>query len=378
MTAGTFASVGSLAVTSIVVREVAQRPHAVGRTLSAAFLLVCASTIGVTVLGLVLIRFAGFSSLWASWGDAPWALLLGSITLIACAQAISAVSMSALTGGQAFKSWTAISLGKALLIGTVTVSFATTQSVPIIFGMITIAEIVGCFAAIGLARRLGSSESVKGRSRNVRRIFSDVKDLLRESIGPGIAGQSIAVASWFALTLLLDVAGTEVLGSFIIAVRIVFGASFIPMSVVDANLGQLHLNAIQVQEPKQVKPLLTRSFFVAVATTLVLIVSAPTISLIGTDYGPAITTIRILALSLPFITLNAVLGNVALSRRRMRLWAFSDVILAATWLLGGIALIQSFGADGLAASIGIAHLVSVIVLLLPLQVLRSNPRKNSQ
>jgi O-antigen/teichoic acid export membrane protein len=193
-----------------------------------------------------------------------------------------------------------------------------------------------------------------------------------------MAGQSIAAANWFALTLLLDVAGTEALGTFMIALRIVTGASFIPMSVVDASLGRLHRGAIQIQEPTQAKSLLTRSFLVAVVTALTLIVSAPAISLLGTDYGPAVTTIRILALSLPLITVNVVLGNVALSRRRMRLWAFSDVILAATLLLGTTATIQSFEANGLAASMGISYIVSVIVLAFPMRVWQSGQGKRSQ
>jgi len=377
-TVATFAGIGSLAVPAIVVREVAQRPRAVKRTLSAAFLLVGATTIGATFVGLALLWFTGQNGFWNTSEEAPWGLLVGAIMVMACAQALSAVAMSALTGGQAFRSWTFISLGKAVLVGTVTVIFATTQSVPLIISAIAVAEVIGCVAAVRLTRRLEPSRRTEKQGHQFYLLFSDARELLRESIAPGIAGQSIALANWFALTLLLNVAGSEAIGTYMIALRIVTGASFIPMSFVDASLGRLHREATRIQESTQITFLITRSFAAAVVTAVALIICAPAISLLGTDFDPAVVTIRILALSLPLIILNVVIGNIALSRRRMRLWAVSDVILAVTLLLATISMIQSFEANGLAASTVIAYLVSVLVLALPMRVWKSRQGKNSQ
>lgn len=367
VTVGTFASVGSLAVPAIVVREVAQQPRQLRRTISAALLIVTTCTILTSVVGLFLLWFTGQTGIWNSWAEAPWVLLVGLVMVMACAQAVSAVAMSALTGGQAFKSWTVVSLGKALVIGSVTIVFATTQSVPATFGAITVAEVISCLIAIAFVRRLGVSGQALEGSPSAQDVRVRIKELLCQSIAPGIAGQTIAAANWFALTLLLSVAGSEALGIFLIAFRIVTGASFIPMSVVDASLGKLHRDASQVQVPQQVKSMLIRASVSATLTAIAVVICAPAISFLGADYSAAIITTQILAIALPLITLNALLGNIALSRQRMRLWAFSDVILAATLLLGAISMIPLFQANGLPISMIMAYLVSVLVLALPLR-----------
>jgi O-antigen/teichoic acid export membrane protein len=364
VTVGTFASVGSLAVPAIVVREVAQQPQQLRETISAALLIVTTSTILTSVVGLFLLWFTGQTGIWNSWSEAPWVLLASLVLVMACAQAISAVAMSALTGGQAFKSWTAVSLGKALLIGSVTIVFAMTQSVPATLGAITVAEVISCLIAITVVRRMGVLGQAFERSLSVQDIRVKTKELIRQSIAPGLAGQSIAAANWLALTLLLSIAGSEALGIFIIALRIVTGASFIPMSVVDASLGKLHRDASQIQVPQQVKSMLIRASVSAMLTAMIVVIFAPAINLLGSDYASSVVTTQILAASLPLISLNALLGNIALSRQRMRLWASSDVILAATLIAAAIYLVPLYEVEGLSISLISAYAVSVLVLIL--------------
>jgi O-antigen/teichoic acid export membrane protein len=106
---------------------------------------------------------------------------------------------------------------------------------------------------------------------------------------------------------------------------------------------------------------LTAAFSTAVAAAVV-VFAEPLMRLQGNEYAVGEPIVMILGLVIVPSAINNVLGHRAVAEGRLRLWVWSDIVLAAALSVGALLLVPVMGGVGLAWSSLIAYVLTCLVL----------------
>jgi lipopolysaccharide exporter len=368
-TATLISGIGALALPAIVTREVAQRRDGKSVAEQAASVAVMTTLVVVTV-ALAVIAVFHRSLLPQSLVPGEMPLLLAGVALSAVAQAFNGVLLAFLQGTRSFRGWSRVTLMRAFLVGGATAVFAISGSAGWVVVSTALAEAT---VSVVLVRRLRLSP-MRHRDRATR---SALRRLLRLSVAPALAGQSIQGALWFGQFLLAKQPnGLAMVGWFVLASRLAVGISFLPGAVISAAAPYIHSAAEDLQLLRSTARKTFRDVaVVSVGSGLLLVISAPILVVLGEGYSGAVPVVRILALSVPLSAMNSLSGIVAIALRRLAAWAASDVVLAVTYAGLAAVFVPAAGAQALAVVVNFAYATSIAALvLLLLRPSRRPPR----
>jgi O-antigen/teichoic acid export membrane protein len=84
--------------------------------------------------------------------------------------------------------------------------------------------------------------------------------------------------------------------------------------------------------------------------------------LLGSGYEDYRGTVALMALTGVAVSVNNLLGSIAVAGERFRLWITSDIVLAAFIAGLSIPLVSAWGADGMACAYLLAYTISAAML----------------
>lgn len=265
-------------------------------------------------------------------------------------------------GHRAFGKLTHLTIVRALLValgtvlGALTFDTALAAAAGAVLGEILTAG--GCLCMIGRAGWIAGSP--------IRACNRGGAALLRGALGAGIASLGIQVAMWIGQRLLVSTpGGFAENGGFSLASRLTLVVTFVPSALALSALPDLS----RIGEPPAARLaqargvirlcLLISSLFASSLAALAYLA----FTRFGGAYAAYAGAIAAMSLGAIFISLNNVLGTVAVANQRIRLWVGSDIVLALALILGAVSLVQRYQATGLVIAYVVAYALSCAVLL---------------
>ena len=360
-TAALCAGVGQLGVQSVVTRDMARACGAERADRSStSVLLICAVT-GLVSTGFVVLVHAGLAlpQVLIAESHRLWLLVPWSVSI-----AINNQSVAILMGVHDFPraSWLAASRG--LLIGILVSAAAISGGV-----LLTVAVTVVAECCIAGASLLVLS---KARLLALRVSRQYLNRLVRIGMGAGVASILIQIVSWCAQTYLAAQDGGLVeLGVFSLGSRLGLLASLIASTIVSTLLPFMSRNrgAIGYRLGVLAPTAISLAFgTVAIAAMLLLIPLWPS------EYGERVGVLIVMVLVAIASVMNVSVGSMAVARGSIRLWVWSDVLLAAILGSLGLLLITSWGALGLSVSHLSAFVGSSVFLITGMELGRTRER----
>jgi len=181
----------------------------------------------------------------------------------------------------------------------------------------------------------------------------------------GVANLLIMAAIWGSMALLLSTpAGHEQNGGFSLANRLTLAITFLPSTLATASLPFISGDLAVKSRSQRVRRIVLFSSGWAIASATILAVSSPLLlSLIGASYTQFTSTVVIMSGAGIAISMNAVLGYLAIADGRIRLWIISDLVLAAILMSVAWATVNRWGAEGLATAYLVSYFVSAAMLI---------------
>lgn len=220
-----------------------------------------------------------------------------------------------------------------------------------------------CTAAFALAM----AKPTRGSS-------SKWRNYLLESRFTLISTVSLALSNWLIPTLLAwSPSGFAASTYFNIASRAFFGASFLTQSMTTAMSRSILGFTGNESDRKELLRASTHLALASGATSLFLVIGAVVLRELPALNGAVLPLIVLAAAGFP-VSLNAVLGYVAIARGALIAWVISDVVLAACGVGITATLAPDWGAAGAAVGFLVSYVVSVATLCALLQARGQLPR----
>jgi len=324
---------GMLATPTLLTREIAQNP-AERRTLTLSALIASLTLALIALLGCLAVGGAmGFMTVLYDRQSTETLALIAAMGVYVAAQVTNVILLARLQGLGAFRQYQRFLLVRGLLVLAPLAVAALTGALLWTFLAMALAELL--LATLGLSR-------VLRRSDNQGPIRQSARHFIRVGFRPGLASQTIPLAGWLALLGLAQAAdGLTLTAWYGLGQKLVTGFALVGLAVVTAGTPKIHAaahtpDALQLQFQSTLRPALAGAILGAIAMVLL----APLSALLGPDYVGADGVLRLLAVTVPLVVLNTLLGTRAVATNALRAWYTSDLLLALVFAMTAFALLQ--------------------------------------
>lgn len=346
------ASVGSLAIPTLLTREISQRQSDRAVVFRSSLIITSFCVVIATVLLLLFtIFFVGLDDLPQQLERLGVGVVLGGAALYALGQVISDLVAAALLSQMNSRAWSRWLVVQSGVVTLVSILAALSDNAAIVLFASGGSQFLISLVGIWMLRKQGFLDQV-----DLGRLKSETFRQLRLAVTPGLSSQTISIAVWFTTAVLAaQENGVVLIGWYTIAYKVASGLAFLPEAAVTARTTLIYENVKTDRFYLLIRQGIRDSIIIGILAIIVVGLSAHLITSLGEGYAGAESLILAMALIIPLRALQSLFSVTILALNKSRIWSISYLFgsvaylvgLVSVWVLGGvgvaIAAILSYG-----------------------------------
>lgn len=352
------ASVGSLAIPTLMIREISKRTHDRAAIFRGALLLTSACVVTAIILLLLFTIFVvGFDDLPEQLDRLGVPIVLGGSAIYSLGQVFSDLVAAALLAEKQSRTWARWLVIQSSVVTLASILASLTNNAAVVLIISGGTQLLISFAGILWLRQDGYLSKVK-----FEELRGETQRQLESSLAPGLASQSIAVANWFTTVVLAaQTNGATLIGWYTIAYKIASGLAFIPEATVTARTTAIYDNVHTRRFYQLVRGGLKDCILVGTLAIVVVGISAHFISSLGAGYIGAESLVLAMALTIPLRAAQGLFSVGILAIEKTRVWTASYLAGAVVYLIG-LSSVWVVGVLGVAIASIASYLIEILIL----------------